>query len=183
MSLFLLTHLYQFFGKLLGCSAYGSMGFPAYAGHDMASAHAFMNLDPSEFGYFVQQVGMAATSFGVTEDDVSSVAMALQKLFGYKCSPPTTVIPEQGATLNSICQNDKCPLDPMATCAAYPNNGTAMEPQSASGMTNGTMPTSTGGMSPSATSTTGGPDFTGAAVSERAGIAVMVGGLALAMAL
>lgn len=158
------------------------MGFPAYAGHDMASAHAFMDLDPSEFGYFVQQVGLAATSFGVTEDDVSSVAMALQKLFGYRCSPATTVIPEQGATLNSICQNEKCPLDPMATCAAYPNNGTVMEPQAASGMMNGTMPSSTG-MSPSATSTMGGPAFTGAAVAEHGRLAAVIGGVALAMAL
>ncbi|KAF2438852.1 hypothetical protein P171DRAFT_467031 [Karstenula rhodostoma CBS 690.94] len=176
---FLLTHLYQFFGKLLACSTYGSMGFPAYAGHDMASAHAFMNLDPSELGYFIQQVGLAATSFGVTEEDVTAVATALNKLFGYRCSPPTTVIPEQGATLNSICQNDKCPLDAMATCAAYPNNGTAMEPKPAS-MSNGTMPSSTG-MSPSATSTMGGP-FMGAAVSERVGYAAVVGGLALALA-
>jgi hypothetical protein len=159
------------------------MGFPKYTGHDMASAHAFMNLDPSEFGYFVQQVGLAATSFGVTEEDVTAVAGALQKLFGYKCSPPTTVIPEMGATLNSICQNDKCPLDPMATCSAYPNNGTVMEPQMASGMSNGTSTaTATGGMSPSATSTMGS-EFTGAAVSERAGLAAMIGGLAIAMAL
>jgi hypothetical protein len=160
------------------------MGFPKYSGHDMASAHAFMDLDPAEFGYFVQQVGLAATSFGVTEDDVTAVAGALQKLFGYKCSPPATVIPEMGPTLNSICQNDKCPLDPMATCSAYPNNGTVMEPQMASGMPNMTMPssTATGGMSPSATSTMGS-QFTGAAVAERAGLAAMVGGMALAMAL
>ena len=29
---FLLAHLYQFFGVLLGCSQYGHMGFPAYGG-------------------------------------------------------------------------------------------------------------------------------------------------------
>ncbi|KAJ4303828.1 hypothetical protein N0V90_002729 [Kalmusia sp. IMI 367209] len=167
---FLLTHLYQFFGKLLDCSGYGSMGFPKYSGHDMASAHAFMDISPAEFGYFVQQVGLAATSFGVTEDDVSAVAMALQKLFGYRCSPAATVIPEQGATLNSICQNEECPLDPMPTCAAYPNNGTAMEPQMASGTMNGTMPSSTG-MTPSTTTSTGAPDFTGAAVAQGAGMA------------
>ena len=28
----LLTHLYQFFGVLLGCSGYGEMGFPSYMG-------------------------------------------------------------------------------------------------------------------------------------------------------
>lgn len=178
----LLTHLYQFFGKLLGCSGYGTMGFPAYSGHDMASAHAFMDLDPSELGYFIQQVGLAATSFGVSEEDVTAVAMALNKLFGYRCSPAAVVIPEQGKTLNSICQNEECPLDPMPTCAAYPNNGTVMEPQKADGKMNGTMPSSTGGMSPSATST-GGPEFSGAAVAQGAGFAAVVGGLVVALAL
>lgn len=45
--------------------------------------------------------------------------MALNKLFGYKCSPPTTVIPEQGPQLQSICSADSCPKAPMnATCPA-----------------------------------------------------------------
>lgn len=29
---FLLTHLYEYFGALLGCTAYGMEGFPAYGG-------------------------------------------------------------------------------------------------------------------------------------------------------
>jgi len=177
---FLLTHLYQFFGKLLACSAYDTMGFPKYSGHDMASAHAFMDLDPSEFGFFVTQVGLAATSFGVTTDDVSAVAMALQKLFGYRCSPKVTVIPEMGPTLNSICQNEKCPLDPNAQCSAYPNNGMVMEPEAAAG-SNMSSPSSTG-MVPSAT-TTGTATFTGAAAVERVAVGAVVGGLALALAL
>jgi len=28
----LFTHLYQYFGALLGCSGYGTAGFPAYMG-------------------------------------------------------------------------------------------------------------------------------------------------------
>lgn len=28
----LITHLYEFFGSLLGCSSVGMSGFPAYAG-------------------------------------------------------------------------------------------------------------------------------------------------------
>jgi len=179
---FLLTHLYQFFGKLLGCSGYDTMGFPKYGGHDMASSHAFMDLDPAEFGYFVTQVGLAATSFGVSTDDVTTVAMALQKLFGYRCSPKVTVIPEMGPTLNSICQNEKCPLDPNAQCSAYPNNGVTMEPAMANANgTNMTMPTSTG-MMPSAT-TTGTGMFTGGASVEQVSVGAIVGVLALAMAL
>lgn len=171
---FLLTHLYQFFGKLLGCSGYSTMGFPAYRGASMGPSHGFMNLSPAELGYFIQQVGLAATSFGVTTEDVTAVATALNTLFGYRCSPPTVVIPEMGATLNSICQNEKCPLDPMATCAAYPNNGVAVAPQRANATTNGTTPTtSTRG---TASPTVSGPSrFTGAAVAGKesmAGLAV-----------
>ncbi|KAF2646980.1 hypothetical protein K491DRAFT_723878 [Lophiostoma macrostomum CBS 122681] len=176
----LLTHLYQFFGKLLGCSAYNSSGFPAYGGRDMASSHAFMDLDTAQFGYFVEQVGLAATSFGVTEDDVTTVANALQKLFGYRCSPNATVIPEQGMTLNSICQNADCPLDPNPTCAAYPNNGTVMEPQAVNATNNGTTPTSSG-TTPSGTTSAGGTEFTGAAVAQSAGMAALIGGLVFAM--
>lgn len=158
------------------------MGFPKYAGHDMASSHRFMDLDPSEFGYFVTQVGLAASSFGVTQDDVQTVAMALQKLFGYRCSPAATVIPEMGPTLNSICQNEKCPLDPAATCAAYPANGMTMEPMAANGTTNKTMPSST--MMPTMSATSTNPaSFTGAAGAKGVKIGSIVGAIALALVL
>ncbi|KAF2798870.1 hypothetical protein K505DRAFT_333101 [Melanomma pulvis-pyrius CBS 109.77] len=194
---FLLTHLYQFFGKLLGCSTYGTDGFPKYSGHSMASAHAFMDLDPSEIGYFITQVGLAATSFGVTTEDVTAVAAALNKLFGYRCSPPAVVIPEMNSTLNSICQNEECPLDAMATCAAYPKSGVVAEPKTANmsmtmssnmSMASTAMSSATGTaamsgtMSPSAT-TTGVLMSTGAAGSVGAGIGAVVGALALGLAL
>ncbi|KAF1960989.1 hypothetical protein CC80DRAFT_501232 [Byssothecium circinans] len=175
----LLTHLYQFFGKLLGCSTYGTGDFPRYSGHDMASAHMFMDLDPSELGYFIQQVGLAATSFGVSTEDVTAVAGALNKLFGHKCSPATQVIPEQGKTLNSICQNAKCPLDPMPTCAAYPSNGTVKEPMTMSKNGTATMP-ATGMPSPT---TSAGPQFSGGVDRVGAGLGAAVGALAFAIAL
>jgi len=50
----LLTHLYQYFGLLLGCSAYGTEGFPAYQGNtNMYSVHKFMDLSAAEMGYFI----------------------------------------------------------------------------------------------------------------------------------
>lgn len=59
---FLLTHLYQFFGSLLGCSQQGLPGFDAYDGQaSMYEVHKFMDLDPNEFGYFISQVGLAAS--------------------------------------------------------------------------------------------------------------------------
>jgi len=177
---FLLTHLYQFFGKLLGCSTYGSMGFPAYGGHSMEASHKFMDLDPSEMGYFITQVGLAATSFGVSKEDVTAVAEALNKLFNYRCSPATTVIPEQGPTLNSICQNEQCPLDPMAQCSAYPNNGTVMKPEAVNGTS--MTPSASSGM-PSSTMTGAPGMFTGAASSSQVGVGAVVGLAALAMVL
>ncbi|CAI6228106.1 unnamed protein product [Periconia digitata] len=147
----LLTHLYQFFSALLKCSTYGTTpANPSYSGRDMASSHAFMALDPSEVGYFITQVGLSAASFGVAQEDVTAVGEALNKLFGYKCSPPAVVIPEKGETLNSICQNEKCPLDAMAKCEAYPNNGTVAEPMMVgeNGSMNGTNATGTGSPMP-----------------------------------
>jgi hypothetical protein len=162
------------------------MGFPAYSGHSMASAHAFMDLDPSEMGYFITQVGLAATSFGVSKEDVTVVAEALTKLFNYRCSPATTVIPEQGPTLNSICQNEQCPIDPMAQCSAYPNNGVVMQPMAANG-TNMTSPSATtkpsSSAKPSSTSTGGVGMFTGAASSQQMGVSAVIGLAALAIVL
>lgn len=43
----LLTHLYEFFGALLGCTMMGSDAFPAYSGFpSMASVHKYANPFP-----------------------------------------------------------------------------------------------------------------------------------------
>jgi len=90
--------------------------------------HKFMDLSAAENGYFITQVGLAAASFGVTQDDAAAVGMALNNLFNYRCSPPTTVIPAQGPQLQAICIDSSCPIAPAnATCAAY---SAAVEPSS-----------------------------------------------------
>ncbi|KAJ8118010.1 hypothetical protein ONZ43_g4081 [Nemania bipapillata] len=117
---FLLTHLYQFFGSLLGCSKQGMPGFAAYGGHaSMYEVHKFMALDPYEMGYFITQVGLAASSFGVADSDVQAVGSALASLFDYRCAPPTTVIQSQGAQLQSICIAEDCPLAADSVCDSY----------------------------------------------------------------
>ncbi len=88
-----------------------------------------MALDPYQVGYFIQQVGLAATSFGVTTEDATAAGMALAKLFDYRCSPPTTVVKAQGPQLQSICIAPSCPLDAMAQCGLEDNNGVALMPQ------------------------------------------------------
>lgn len=79
-----------------------------------------MVLDPYQVGYFVEQVGLAAASFGVAKSDINAVATALESLFGYRCAPKTTVIEARGAQYQSICTEEKCPLAMNSTCAAQP---------------------------------------------------------------
>ncbi|KAI1344133.1 hypothetical protein F5Y15DRAFT_103944 [Xylariaceae sp. FL0016] len=190
MQYFLLTHLYQFFGSLLGCTQQGMPGFDAYTGFpSMYEVHKFMDLDAAEFGYFVQQVGLAAASFGVADADVTAVGMALNSLFGYKCAPPTTAIKAQGPQLQSICIAEDCPVAENSVCDKYEP---AMEPKSATStysmmptmtssypgsssmaatmMPNGTA-TMTGSMSPTMIPTAG-------AVANGMNIAAVAGGIA-----
>lgn len=98
------------------------MGFPSYMGDpSMARVHKFMALDPAEVGYFISQVGAAATCFGVSSSDVSAVAGVLMQYFGYRCSPPLAIT--DSPMLQSICEACDCPYDPMANCKLYDENG------------------------------------------------------------
>jgi len=129
---FLLTHLYQFFGVLLGCSGYGEMGFPPYGGDpSLYDVHKFMSLDPNEVGYFISQVGLAAASFGVASSDITIVANSLVSYFDYRCTPPMTIVPGAGPQLQEICGDPTCPLAPNPECWYYPNSGIEPAPQTA----------------------------------------------------
>src|SRR5271154_2137954 len=118
---FLLTHLYQYFGALLGCSMQGTGGvFSGYQGDpSQYQIHKFMNLSKPEMDYFITQVGLSAASFGAATSDVEAVGMALNDTFNMRCSPPTVVIPAQGSQLQAICINPDCPLASGAVCAQY----------------------------------------------------------------
>lgn len=106
------------------------MGFPSYMGDpSMARVHRFMALDPAEVGYFISQVGAAATCLGVSSADVSAVGGVLMQYFGYRCSPPLAIT--DGPLLQSICESCKCPYDPHAECGLYPDGGCEPEPQMA----------------------------------------------------
>ena len=57
----LLTHLYQYFGVLLGCTMQGNAAFSEYKGEaSQYSVHKYMALDANQVGYFITQVGLAA---------------------------------------------------------------------------------------------------------------------------
>lgn len=184
MSSFLLTHLYEFFGALLGCSMQGMTGFKAYSGRaSMAEVHKFMDLGKPEMDYFVTQVGLAAASFGVAKDDITTVAEALNSIFNVACGPPTTVIKAQGPQLQSICIDQAtCPKAPKdAMCDKYP---TVMKPSNATGtmMPSGTATgTASGTNMPSGTSTnmpSGSTAPTAAAAANGYSFAAAVAGVA-----
>ncbi|KAK1491623.1 hypothetical protein CCUS01_14237 [Colletotrichum cuscutae] len=173
---FLLTHLYQFFGALLGCSQYGMAGFPKYSGFaSMYEVHKFMDLDQNELGYFITQVAMAAASFGVAQDDLKAVGMALNQLFGMRCSPSATAIPEQGPQLQAICIQDSCPISTNSTCASYqpamaPKNATATGGMNATMTSTMTGATMTSTMAPSTVPTAG-------AAAQGVSLAALIAGL------
>ncbi|KAF6823144.1 hypothetical protein CPLU01_11579 [Colletotrichum plurivorum] len=169
---FLLTHLYQFFGALLGCTQYGMAGFPRYEGHaSMYQVHKFMDLDVNELGYFIQQVALAGASFGVAEDDLKAVGMTLAQLFGLRCSPAATAISEQGPQLQAICIADSCPISPNATCASY-EPATAPKNSTGGGMNATAIGTTT--MMPSSVPTTGGAAVQGLSMAAVIGACLIL---------
>ena len=100
-----------------------------HVSHSLNNDLSFMALSSAQIGYFVTQVGLSAASFGVAQSDIAIVGTALEKLFGYRCSPPTTVIAAQGAQLQSICTDTTCPRDPKPMCSAYPDkSGASRQP-------------------------------------------------------
>jgi len=170
----LLTHLYEYFGVLLGCTKQGNTDFPAYNGlASQGSVHKFMNLNSAQIGYFITQVGLSALSFGVTQEDAAIVGKALGDTFGYRCAPPTVVVPSQGADLQAICQDNTCPIDPkgnQSVCATY---GSADKPLVA----NATLAMGEGKNDTSPSGTTGSPSSTGsgAAATSKAAAAHIAG--------
>ncbi|KAK4617444.1 hypothetical protein CLAFUW4_11822 [Fulvia fulva] len=127
----LLTHLYQYFGGLLGCSQFANTTMQYQGETSQYNVHKYMGLNKAEVGYFISQVGMSAASFGVTEDDVKAVGMALNDAFGYRCAAPAAIPATATPALQAICIAEDCPIATAnATCAAY---DPVMEPAMATG--------------------------------------------------
>jgi hypothetical protein len=150
----LLTHLYEYFGVLLGCTMVGQTGYPKYSGsNSMGDVHRFMDLNPAQLGYFITQVGLSAASFGVATADITAVGTALAGLFGQRCSAAAVVVPDTPAAPQAICQDAACPqATANANCSAY---GKAVAPASATASsagatgTAGAAPSASGGSKPS----------------------------------
>jgi hypothetical protein len=62
-----------------GCSKIGTRDFSTYAGDkSIYQVHQDMALDASQAGYFITQVGLSASSFGVATADVEAVGKTLR---------------------------------------------------------------------------------------------------------
>ncbi|KAM0327434.1 hypothetical protein ACHAQA_005720 [Verticillium albo-atrum] len=180
---FLLTHLYQFFGALLGCSEYSMPGFPAYGGDtSMYEVHKFMNLDSSEMGYFIQQVALAAESFGVAKEDIAVVGKALTELFNFKCLPAAEILPGAGKELQSICSAEDCPAAKDAQCDLY--DQTIEHPVAANSTQGGSNATATSAVPTSDSTsepTTVPTDVPGGAAVRGISLAALAGAFAALM--
>lgn len=99
----LMTHLYKYFAYLLGCSKYGNTTMAYDGSTSMWQVHKFMDLGPKQVGWFIEQVGLSAASFGVSSADVQTVATALNKSFAYRCEPPASIPAYAPPDLQSIC--------------------------------------------------------------------------------
>ncbi|PWN35970.1 uncharacterized protein FA14DRAFT_184804 [Meira miltonrushii] len=151
----LVTHLYEFFGTLLGCSDQTQNGpFMTYQGvQSMSQVHRFMNLDETEMNYFIEQVGMSATSFGVSDADAMTVGNSLNKTFNYRCAPPVVLGPGFANVSQSTCLAADCMVYSPPDCNqmgdSYPNGTNNAQPQSAaaSGSSSGSSGSGGSGMS------------------------------------
>ncbi|UZJ52101.1 hypothetical protein CBS101457_001421 [Exobasidium rhododendri] len=129
----LVTHLYQIFGSLLGCSMQNATTpLKSYQGNpSMSEVHRFMNLDKYEMAYFIEQVGLSATSFGVTTEDATAVGTALTNAFDYRCLPPTSLGGGAANASQSICVAANCPLAASSNCTvtatSFPNGTNGVE--------------------------------------------------------
>ena len=112
-----LQHVYPYFGTVLGCTKIGEKDYPDYIGPaSVYDVHKYMNLDPIEVGYFINQIGLALKSVGATEADVAQSNNTFDGMFNVRCHPPEAIIKHQGLQYNSICSNKKCKVAKNPIC-------------------------------------------------------------------
>lgn len=150
----------------------------------LAYAHKFMNLEYHQLGYFINQLSLAATHFGVSPQDADTFRNSLNSRYNVRCAPAVSFSTNSPAQLLSLCQNPTCPLAvPVSDCAAYNNltaNGiansnpttvTSIAISTASGAERTTSPTN-GAAAPATTS--GGLSTGGIAGVAIGGAAVLL---------
>lgn len=122
----LVTHLYEYFGYLLGCTMQGTTAFPSYGGNpSQYNVHKYMYITYAQNTYFINQVALSAESFGVAMSDIAVVGKALNGAFNERCLPAAAIPSTAAAAPQSICISSDCPLAANASCALYAQNVTA----------------------------------------------------------
>jgi hypothetical protein len=184
----LLVHLYEYFGALLGCSLQGTQGFAAYEGaNSQYSVHKYMALSDVDVGYFIQQVELAAASFGISQSDITSLGNALSNIFGVRCGSETVVVSSQPAALQSICIDESCPETPSnAVCSSYAAvvqpavaNATSAGVDNGSSSSGTSTSTTSSGTSSSIQSTRTGSTGLSTGAAAGIGVGATIGGLVL----
>jgi hypothetical protein len=126
-----------------------------------------MNLEYNQLSYFIKQLSIASTHFGVSPQDADTFRNSLNSRFNVRCAPGNP-------QLLSLCQNPTCPLAvPVSDCAAYVN-------LTANGVAN-SSPTSVAlsASNTAASSSIGGPtSSTAAAPSSGGSDKLSTGGIA-----
>ncbi|KAL4967070.1 uncharacterized protein BDV14DRAFT_198168 [Aspergillus stella-maris] len=169
----LLTHIYQYFRTLTGCSLQGGSSFPRYSGRaSMYEVHRFMDLDIFQMSFFIRQVHDSALSLGLSSADAAWLANTLDTLFNRHCAPATRI---EGISappeFQAVCIAENCLNYSPATCGLYPRDGVALVPVNATHSNDPSSESSTQGGRPpssstsvSATSNAPNSTFTGGAM-------------------
>ncbi|KAJ3037418.1 hypothetical protein HDV00_001725 [Rhizophlyctis rosea] len=126
----LLNHLYQGFGALLGCT--GS-GFPSYQGRlSMYETHKFMNISKAENDYFISQVALAASAYGVTDADLAPVGSLLNTAFNNNCNTTSPLVPgsDLAPARQGFCLGEGCTCDATNSTTKTPATTSAPSPTS-----------------------------------------------------
>lgn len=106
-----------------------------------------MALDPNELGYFIEQVGLAAKTVGISDTEANTITSSMSRNLNYRCLPPVAVIPGGPVGPQSMCTDSTCDLANNAVCSAYDYPG-GISPRPA--LVNGVVET-TPSATPSAT--------------------------------
>ncbi|CAD6581989.1 MAG: hypothetical protein ASARMPRED_000751 [Alectoria sarmentosa] len=121
----LFAHFFEAFSNIFGCSdppAQPPSSSGSSSSLSLAYVHKYMNLNYTDLGHFINQLSMATTNYGFSDQDSQTLNTDLNGLYNVRCAPPVTEHSAQGPQLLSLCQADTCPLAvPDADCAAYVN--------------------------------------------------------------
>lgn len=196
----LFAHFFQSFSNIFGCSdppppPPSSSNGPL----SLAYVHKYMNLNYTDLGHFINQLRMATTNFGFSDQDSQTLSTDLNGMYNVRCAPPVTENPALGPQLLSLCQADTCPLAvPNADCAAYVNltaNGIAADVSSSQGSSTATptpfipttvsstsLPSSSASTEPTSTASGSSTTSSKATLSPGAIAGIAIGGAAVLLA-